>query len=101
MNGLTEALHIEWAKHGIRVTAVKPPLVNTAMGHAVGDNLSGKFRVDMQPEHVAEAIELAISGNASRQPATVPERRSTIVTSIVLTIVSIITVPATLSNARG
>lgn len=63
VNGLTEALHIEWAKHGIRVTAVKPPLVNTAMGHAVGDNLSGKFRVDMQPEHVAEAIELAISGN--------------------------------------
>ena len=62
VNGLTEALHIEWAKYGIRVTSVKPPLVNTAMGHAVDALQVGRFRVDMQPEHVAEAIELAISG---------------------------------------
>lgn len=62
VNGLTEALHIEWAKYGIRVTSVKPPLVNTAMGHTVDTNLAGKFRVNMQPEHVAEAVDLAISG---------------------------------------
>lgn len=63
VNGLTEALHIEWAKYGIRVTSVKPPLVNTAMGHAVNESQPGKFKVDMQPEYVAEAIERAIGGN--------------------------------------
>jgi len=62
VNGLTEALHVEWARHGIRVTSVKPPLVNTAMGHSVRPELMTKFSVDMQPEHVAEAIQLAAEG---------------------------------------
>ncbi len=62
VNGLTEALHIEWAKHGIRVTSVKPPLVNTAMGHSVRPELMSKFSVDMEPGHVAEAIQLAVEG---------------------------------------
>ncbi len=63
VNGLTEALHIEWAPHDIRVTSVKPPVVNTAMGHQLQPQLTAKMAIDMQPEHVAEAIQLAVEGN--------------------------------------
>lgn len=31
VNGLTEALNIEWSAHDIRVTSIKPPVVKTAM----------------------------------------------------------------------
>ena len=62
VNGLTEALHIEWAPYDIRVTSVKPPIVNTAMGHQLDPKLTQKLGVDMEPEHVAEAIQLAAEG---------------------------------------
>jgi NAD(P)-dependent dehydrogenase (short-subunit alcohol dehydrogenase family) len=62
VNGLTEALSIEWSKHDIRVTSVKPPLVNTAMGHAVRPELMKRFSVDMQPEDVAASIQRAAEG---------------------------------------
>jgi NAD(P)-dependent dehydrogenase (short-subunit alcohol dehydrogenase family) len=62
VNGLTEALHIEWAEHDIRVTSVKPPVVNTAMGHQLDAKLTEKMAMNMQPEHVAEAIQLAAEG---------------------------------------
>jgi NAD(P)-dependent dehydrogenase (short-subunit alcohol dehydrogenase family) len=62
VNGLTEALHIEWAPHDIRVTSVKPPIVNTAMGHQLDPQLTQKLGVDMEPEHVADAIQLAVEG---------------------------------------
>ena len=63
VNGLTEALHIEWAQHNIRVTSVKPPLVNTAMGHQVDPQITRKMVMDMEPEHVAESIQMAVEGN--------------------------------------
>ena len=63
VNGLTEALNIEWAAHGIRVTSVKPPIVNTAMGHQLDPSLTKKMTMNMEPEHVAEAIQLAVEGN--------------------------------------
>ena len=63
VNGLTEALNIEWADHDIRVTSVKPPVVNTAMGHQLQPQLTAKMGIDMQPDHVAEAIQLAVEGN--------------------------------------
>ena len=62
VNGLTEALSIEWAKHDIRVTAVKPPLINTKMGHALSPELTKKLSVDMEPEEVAAAIQRAAKG---------------------------------------
>jgi NAD(P)-dependent dehydrogenase (short-subunit alcohol dehydrogenase family) len=62
VNGLTEALSIEWAPHDIRVTAVKPPVVNTAMGKSLHPKLTARMGVDMQPEDVAAAIELAVDG---------------------------------------
>ncbi len=63
VNGLTEALHIEWAPHDIRVTSVKPPLVNTAMGHQVDPRITEKLVMNMEPEHVAEAIQMAVEGS--------------------------------------
>jgi NAD(P)-dependent dehydrogenase (short-subunit alcohol dehydrogenase family) len=63
VNGLTEALHIEWAQYDIRVTSVKPPLVNTAMGHQVDPKITEKMVMDMEPEHVAESIQMAVEGN--------------------------------------
>ncbi len=62
VNGLTEALNIEWAEHGIRVTSVKPPVVNTAMGHRLDPRLTEKMAANMQPTHVAEAIQMAVDG---------------------------------------
>jgi short-subunit dehydrogenase len=63
VNGLTEALNIEWAPHDIRVTSVKPPVINTAMGHQLDPKLTEKLRMDMEPDHVAEAIQMAVEGN--------------------------------------
>lgn len=62
VNGLTEALHIEWAPYDIRVTSVKPPIVNTAMGHQLDPRLTQKLGVDMEPDHVAEAVQMAAEG---------------------------------------
>lgn len=64
VNGLTEALNIEWAPYGIRVTSVKPPLVNTSMGHSVVPALTKKMTVDLEPEDVAIAIEEAVQGSS-------------------------------------
>jgi NAD(P)-dependent dehydrogenase (short-subunit alcohol dehydrogenase family) len=62
VNGLTEALNIEWAEYDIRVTAVKPPLVNTGLGQSVVPQLTQKMTVDLEPEDVAQAIEEAVDG---------------------------------------
>lgn len=62
VNGLTQALNIEWAQYDIRVTCVKPPLVNTAMGHQVDPKITDKLVMDMEPEYVAEAIQIAVEG---------------------------------------
>jgi short-subunit dehydrogenase len=63
VDGFTEALHIEWEKYDIRVTSVKPPVVNTAMGHQLHPKLTEKMGVDMEPERVAEAIQMAVEGS--------------------------------------
>lgn len=62
VNGLTEALHIEWAQYDIRVTSVKPPIVNTVMGHAIDQRLTQRMSVDLEPEHIAEAVQVAVEG---------------------------------------
>ncbi|MFT4824568.1 MAG: NAD(P)-dependent dehydrogenase (short-subunit alcohol dehydrogenase family) [Halioglobus sp.] len=62
VNGLTQALNIEWAEHDIRVTCVKPPVVNTAMGNMLRAETAHKNTSDMQPEEVAQAIQNAVEG---------------------------------------
>ena len=62
VNGLTQALHLEWASHDIRVTCVKPDLVNTPMAHAVQAGAESKREISLQPEDVAAAIDRAVHG---------------------------------------
>ena len=62
VNGLTEALHIEWAPYDIRVTSVKPPIINTAMGHQLHPSITAKMGINMQADEVAEAIQMAAGG---------------------------------------
>lgn len=62
VNGLTQALHVEWAPHDIRVTCVKPHLVNTPMAHDVVANATEPQEIKLTPEDIAEAIEKAVHG---------------------------------------
>lgn len=63
VNGLTEALNIEWAQHDIHVTCVKPPVVQTSMGAAVPDRLTQGGKIDVAPEDVADLVVTAANGN--------------------------------------
>jgi NAD(P)-dependent dehydrogenase (short-subunit alcohol dehydrogenase family) len=62
VNGLTQALAIEWAEHGIRVLSIKPPFVGTAMVEGIPAQLMKSFTVDLTPEQVADAIMHALEG---------------------------------------
>jgi short-subunit dehydrogenase len=63
VDGLTQALAIEWAGHGIRVFSVKPPFVRTAMIDGIPAQLTKTLTVDLDPEQVAEAIGHALEGS--------------------------------------
>lgn len=63
VDGLTQALHLEWAQHDIRVTCVKPHLVDTPMAHDVVARASdGAQQVKLTPEDIAQAIDKAVHG---------------------------------------
>ena len=64
VNGLTQALRIEWAEHGIRVLSIKPPFVSTAMVEGMPEQLMKSFTVDYSPEQIADAIMQALAGSA-------------------------------------
>jgi NAD(P)-dependent dehydrogenase (short-subunit alcohol dehydrogenase family) len=63
INGLTEALALEWKDRDIRVTSVKPPVINTSMGQTVANELPQKMPVKLTPEGVAREIQLAAQGS--------------------------------------
>ena len=63
VNGLTQALSIEWAEHDIRVLSIKPPFVSTAMVDGMPAQLMKSFTVDLSPEQVADAIMHALAGS--------------------------------------
>ena len=65
VDGLTEALHLEWHEHDIRVTCVKPPVINTAMGHSVAQELPQKLSINLTPADVATLIQTAAEGRAA------------------------------------
>lgn len=60
VNGLTQALNVEWADHDIHVTSIKPPPINTAMGHQLDPRHLSKMQIDMEPEEVAAAVWQAV-----------------------------------------
>ncbi|HAY44807.1 MAG TPA: short-chain dehydrogenase, partial [Gammaproteobacteria bacterium] len=65
VDGLTQALAIEWQNHDIHVTCLKPPPINTAMGHSLDTRHLEKMPISMQVEQVAEA---AFSAVIERKP---------------------------------
>ncbi|MEP5569695.1 MAG: SDR family oxidoreductase [Halioglobus sp.] len=65
VDGLTEALDLEWREHDIRVTCVKPPVIKTAMGQSVAQELPQKLSISLNPADVAEAIQKAAEGSGT------------------------------------
>jgi short-subunit dehydrogenase len=63
VNGLTQALSIEWAEYGIRVLSIKPPFVSTAMVEDMPEQLMKTLTVDFSPEQIADAIMNALAGS--------------------------------------
>lgn len=63
VEGLSQALAIEWAEHGIRVLSIKPPFVRTAMIDGMPAQLTKTLTVDLDPQQVAEAIVRALEGS--------------------------------------
>lgn len=68
VDGLTEALGLEWQAHDIRVTSVKPPVINTAMGQSVAQELPQKLSMDLLPADVAKLIQQAADGRGTSYP---------------------------------
>ncbi|EAW41189.1 short chain dehydrogenase [marine gamma proteobacterium HTCC2080] len=60
VDGLTQALAIEWQDHDIHVTCLKPPPINTAMGHQLDSRHTKKMPINMQVEQVADEAFAAI-----------------------------------------
>tara|TARA_R110002110_G_scaffold205066_1_gene416760 strand:+ start:164967 stop:165716 length:750 start_codon:yes stop_codon:yes gene_type:complete len=65
VNGLTEALALEWRPYDIRVTCVKPPVIATAMGEELLQRVPQKLGTQLQPEEVAALIEKAATGSGT------------------------------------
>ena len=63
VNGLTQALHIEWKRQGIRVTCVKPDLVDTQMAHDVKAAVAKDREIGLTPDDIAAAIDKAVHGS--------------------------------------
>jgi NAD(P)-dependent dehydrogenase (short-subunit alcohol dehydrogenase family) len=64
VDGLTQALSIEWAKHDIRVFSIKPPFVGTTMVEGMPPQLMKSFTVDLAPEDVADIIVRTLDGSS-------------------------------------
>ncbi len=56
LRALTEALELEWRPHGIRVVAMWPLFVQTAMTDGVETGSTKSLGVNLQPADVAEAV---------------------------------------------
>ncbi len=56
VRGLSEALDIEWRRHGIRVACVMPAFVATPMIAGRHSNSMERLGVQLQPEDVADVI---------------------------------------------
>ena len=65
VNGFTEALALEWRKHGIRVSCIKPPIVKTSMGEAAALGLGGSGDIPVLPEDVAGTIDRIVAGRGT------------------------------------
>jgi NADP-dependent 3-hydroxy acid dehydrogenase YdfG len=60
VRGLTEALDIEWSRHGIRVAAIWPLYVRTAMTDNIRTGTTERLGIRLGPQDVADAVVGAI-----------------------------------------
>ncbi|MFA5939378.1 MAG: SDR family oxidoreductase [Sinimarinibacterium sp.] len=68
VKGLSEALDIEWQRHGIRVMDVLPLFVNTAMVTAVEQRTSiARLGIHLQPRDIAQTVWAAAHWNRWRR----------------------------------
>ncbi len=63
VNGLTQAMSIEWQRFGIRVKAIKPPIVKTQMGLSLPESFDKHMAADMEADDVAKSIWDCVSGS--------------------------------------
>jgi short-subunit dehydrogenase len=63
VDGLSQALNIEWAEDDIRVTAIKPSFVSTAMLENVPEQLMDLMGADLTAEDIVDAIWTAVHSN--------------------------------------
>jgi short-subunit dehydrogenase len=74
VNGLTEALNIEWKEHDIHVTAIKPPIVHTDMADAIVPQLKKHLTVDLEAEDIADVVLKAVDDKQVSHIVTTPAR---------------------------
>ncbi|RDH80529.1 short-chain dehydrogenase [Mycolicibacterium moriokaense] len=67
VRGLTEALDIEWNRYGIRVIAMWPLYVQTAMTHDVKTGTTESLGIRLSAQDVADAIVTAVDPSAARR----------------------------------
>lgn len=72
IRALTEALDIEWGRHGIRVSDLMPPFVNTGMvtGERSGSKLFDRLGVNIGPEEVALEVWKLVEAPTLHRPIT-------------------------------
>ena len=61
VNGLTQALSLEWSEHDIHVTCLKPVPINTAMGMQLEERHTKNMAINIEPEAVADVAFRAVS----------------------------------------
>lgn len=74
VRGLTEALNIEWQRHGIDVVDIMPPFVNTGMvtGQTHRPAIVERMGVKLQAADIAEAVWKARESDSVHNPVSLP-----------------------------
>lgn len=67
VRGLTEALDIEWSGYGIRVLAMWPLYVQTAMTKDISTGTTQSLGINLTAQDVADAIVAAVAGSRLRR----------------------------------
>ncbi|GAB6985330.1 SDR family oxidoreductase [Nocardioides pyridinolyticus] len=67
VRGLTEALELEWARHGVRVTDLWPLFVQTGMIDGVRTGSTRSLGVHLDADHVAAAVLGAVDPSPYRR----------------------------------
>tara|TARA_A100001391_G_scaffold189999_1_gene161971 strand:- start:17827 stop:18585 length:759 start_codon:yes stop_codon:yes gene_type:complete len=76
VRGLTEALNLEWRRHGIQVQDLMPPFVNTPMvtGQTYRAPVLERMGVKLSAEDIARAAEQALESQRVHTPVGLPFR---------------------------